>query len=209
MKSERVYSIINYFLYVLLLIALGVILYLLYLNWEKNQLEQLSKTQSGETITQSTSSQEKESEVNAIHQSQMASFSYEIPSNWSIDEKEEADFAVVRNESLQNAITIRIVKKQDSLAGLPLDQYAAVAAMNEIQGYKELATIEKITTSTGVEGYKTTWNIQFLGGEKFVSNPITYFNHPLDEAKSIQISLENSQYTLEYDALIKSFQYEQ
>ncbi|MFZ5392006.1 MAG: hypothetical protein ACOZAR_02315 [Patescibacteria group bacterium] len=208
MKSERVYSIINYFLYVLLLIALGVILYLLYLNWEKNQLENLAKNQSVETITRSDVAKQEESEINAIHQSQMASFSYEIPSSWSIDEKEEADFAVVRNENLQNAITIRIVKKMDSLIGLTLEQYAEIAAKNEIQGYRDLNKMEKIVTDSGLEGYKTIWNIQFLGGEQFVSNPITYFKHPLDDTKSIQISLENDKYIAEYEALLKSFQYE-
>ncbi len=208
MKSERVYSIINYFLYVLLLIALGVILYLLYLNWEKNQLEQLANNQSTEQITKTETQNESTNNPNATYQSQMASFSYIIPSNWSIDEKEEAEFAVVRNENLQNAITVRIVKKQDSLVDLSLEEYAKVAAQNEIQGYQSLKQIDKITTDSGVEGYKTTWNIQFLGGEQFVSNPITYFTHPLDDSKSIQISLENDKYIDEYNALIQSFQYE-
>lgn len=207
MKSERVYSIINYFLYFLLLIALGIILYLLYSNWQNNNFQQaMDATGNGVEITDRP---EEENGQATSHSSQMGSFSYAILADWTIEENTEADYAVIRNKQEQNIVSVRIITKTDSMKELSFEDYARQAAANEIQGYQSLESIEKIQAENGIIGYKTTWNIQFLGGEEFISNPITYFEHPFDPDKSIQFSLENAEYIQDYDNIIHTFRIEE
>ncbi|MFA4931070.1 MAG: hypothetical protein WC570_04365 [Patescibacteria group bacterium] len=206
MKSERVYSIINYFLYFLLLIALGIILYLLYNNWQKQAVVDNNAANDGKGVTAIDNGQT--TGTTETHSSQMGSFSYVIPADWTIEENTEADYAVIRNAQNQNVISVRIVTKPDDLQDLPFDQYAAQAAKVEIQAYQSLNEIKQINAEDGIVGYWTTWNIQFLGGEQFVSQPITYFEHPIDPAKSVQITLENDKYTDDYNYLINSFRIE-
>ncbi|MBU0647965.1 hypothetical protein KJ855_02190 [Patescibacteria group bacterium] len=208
MKSERVYNIINYFLYFLLLVALGVILYLLYLNWQARNLEEATRqNQAQPPVTQGQSITEETNLVESSFSSDLAAFTFSVPEDWTVEEKTEADFSIIHNAEGQNIVSIRVVKKTGSLAELPFDQYAAIAAKEEIQGYNSLEDMIEITTTDQSIGYKTTWKIQFLGGEEFVSNPITYFEHPFDPAKSIQVSLENAEYLDTYDLIIESFNF--
>lgn len=202
MKKDRSLPIINAFLLILLLIAIGVILYLWYQNYRANQLNELVN-QNGSSAQDQKNNPASSNKISQA--SKMAAFSYAYPDNWTIEENSEADFAVIRDENKENIITVKIIKRQGSLAELPFDQYASTAASKEIPGYISLQEIKEIKSEDGHTGYKTRWNIKFLGGEQFVSNPITYFEHPLDPAKSIQINLENANHEKDYDDLIASF----
>lgn len=207
MKSEKVFSVINYFLYFLLLIALGIILYLVYLSWESQYLKNNGSTFEQPLVEKTDTSPEGSPEEQQ-YVSKLASFSYLMPEGWQVEEKPEADYAIIRNQAGKNIISIRVMEKPESLVELPFDQYATQAAKNEIQGYESLESIEQITTESGLTGYKTTWKIKFLGGEEFISNPITYFEHPLNQKDSIQITLESADYASEYNLLINSFRIE-
>lgn len=209
MRKDKSWEIINYFLLILVLIALGVILYLLYQYWRAQNMNDYLKAPT-EIVTQNngdnptTTTGQKLAEVSRI-----ASFSYEYPVGWTVEENTDASFATIRNDKNENLITIRVLKKAGSLNDLPFDQYAAQAAKTEIQGYDSLSDIKQMKTVSGLTAYKTTWNVKFLGGEQFISNPITYFEHPLDKSKSIQITLENPNYEKQYDELVTSFEIKQ
>lgn len=226
MKNEnrRDFIIINTFIFLLLLAALGVVLYLLFLNWQNKKYQEAYQSIDNPVIekgadiyyTDPNSISESETDTKNTEQidtttlnflANIASFKFDYPSNWSVEENSEADFAVVRNESNQNAITIRVVKKSTNLLELPFDQYVTQAAKNEIQGFQSLENITQFTTKSGTIGYNTTWKIQFLGGEEFVSNPLVYFPHPFDPDKSIQISLENADYLEQFNNLVTSMNF--
>jgi hypothetical protein len=208
MRSDKSTFVINTFLFLLFLFVIAIIAYLLYRYWQADQLKQ--NLQSDKTIVIDGNNQESDQSLantpdGTTFESKMATFSYVYPSGWTVEENPAADFTTIRNANGVNAVTIRIVKKIASLQSLSLEEYAKQAAMQEIQGFKELKSIEKITTESGEVGYKTVWKIQFLGGEDFDSNPITYFEHPFDPDKSIQVNLESNNFADVYNLIIQSF----
>ncbi len=209
MRPDRNTTLINIFLIILLLASLAVIFYLLYNYYLSTRpagdpgsgLQNVALDQPDDQNPDSTS---ESGPINT--NSQMATFSYSYPSGWTVEENVEADFTTIRNDRDENIVTIRVAKKPDSLQNLPFSDYVKVAAINEIQGFEELVSDEAITTEFGDTGYLTIWKIQFLGGEEINSNPITYFEHPFDPSKSIQVNLENGQYQKEYNLIINSFE---
>ncbi|HPH78746.1 MAG TPA: hypothetical protein PLH65_01560 [bacterium] len=208
MRSDKSTFVINSFLVLLFLFVIAIIAYLLYSHWLSNQLKQNSGQD--RTIVIENNQPENDqttagSPTSTTFDSKMATFSYIYPSDWTVSENTEADFTTIRDANNSNAVTIRVVKKIDSLKKLSLEDYASQAAAQEIQGFKTLKSINRITADSGAIGYQTVWMVQFLGGEEFASNPITYFDHPFDPEKSIQINLENDKYLDTYNQIIQSF----
>lgn len=206
MRTDKHTTIINTFLLILLLIILAIILYLLYTFFLADLLngnnQNPNSANNGDAADDGSGNQNKSNLLN----SRLATFSYSYPANWNVEENVDADFTTIRNETGETVITIRVAKKPTNLKDLPLGEYAKVAALNEIQGFKELISINDVTTDYGDRGYQTTWKISFLGSEDYSSNPITYFAHPFDPTKTIQVNLENQKYLNEYNIIIKSFE---
>lgn len=205
MKSDKNTTIINTFLLILFLVILAIIIYLIYTNFYSDWL---AKNQQKPTLITTTTDTNPENNVTSnttTTDSSLATFSYSYPSTWTVEENVDADFTTIRDTKGDNAITIRVAKKPESIKNLTLEEYSRVAAINEIQGFKELISITPITTDYDDKGYETVWKISFLGSEDYSSNPITYFAHPFDPTKSIQVNLENANYLNEYNFIIKSF----
>jgi len=93
----------------------------------------------------------------------------------------------------------------------PFYDYVQKAAAVEIQNYERLDSIEPVTTSNGLLGYKTTWIYQTLDGEEKASLPITYFDNKKTvgqlKYKTVQIALENEDCKGVYDQMISSFHF--
>ncbi len=210
MRQDKSNTIINIFLLILFLIIIAFIFYLLYNRYLADQLQDALQ-QNNVTVVNDPTASENPDNPDVItnpsdHDSQMATFAYSYPAGWKVEENVEAEFTTIRTAGDDNAVTIRVAKKADSLKELSLEEYAKVAAGNEIQGFEELISTEKIVTEYEDIGYVAIWKISFLGGEEFESNPITYFEHPFDPSKSIQVNLENANYLSEYNLIINSFE---
>jgi len=80
------------------------------------------------------------------------------------------------------------------------EEYAKVAAIKEIQSYNKLASIEKVTTKSGVVGYKTAWYVGAPSTDKTPSGPITYFEVPKNPSLLLRIS--GDQDSAEYQQMI-------
>lgn len=151
------------------------------------------------------------------YKSEKYSFAFSYPSDWVYHEFSDGDGVELRpndarNETITAFITFQVLPKPLSIASLPFEQYVKVAAVNEIQNYKSLASIQSTSTQNGLIGYITTWNVTPLGNhtdnvEETVSLPITYFP-ARDSKKSIELFLENKQYVREYNMIINSFRYQ-
>lgn len=101
------------------------------------------------------------------------------------------------------------ISAREATSTLPFDQYVRVAAAEEIQGFKRLNSIEKITTHTGLDGYKTAWEYTSLNGEEKISLPITYFEGPGDiqgtNFKTIQLNLNDLNCEEVYEQMLYTF----
>lgn len=106
------------------------------------------------------------------------------------------------NEASFECITIAA---RESTSTLPFDQYVKVAAIEEIQGFKTLNSLEEITTKSGFHGYKTTWEYVSLSGENKISLPITYFEGSSSDFKTIQINLNDSNCEEVYNEMLYTF----
>ena len=118
--------------------------------------------------------------------------------------------AVNGNEAI--LITVHHKSGDEETSERPLAEYAKTAAMEEIQNYNELNSIETVTTENGETGYKTTWNRSgpFANGVELntkhePSDPITYFGFPKDPYYTAQFYLYDKTYLTEYNQIIDSF----
>jgi hypothetical protein len=114
-----------------------------------------------------------------------------------------------KEEMSGECITVSVREVAKGKENIPFDQYVREAAIEEIQDYKRLNSIEKVTTDNGLDGYKTTWGYTFLGGEEEISLPITYFEGPGNvqgiNYKTIQLNLNDSSCEEIYDQMLRTF----
>jgi hypothetical protein len=121
-------------------------------------------------------------------------YSIQYPDTWYnkeySDTKTGSGFAStgVPNTSVLEEIKINAIAKIDN-AKLAFADYVKVAGINEF-GYKSLASIEPITTISGVTGYETTWTSQATTS---ASLPITYFEIPSDQAATVEVFLNKNE----------------
>ena len=93
---------------------------------------------------------------------------------------------------------------------IPFEQYVKTSAIQEIQGYESLVSIYKVTTSSGLIGYKTTWNYTTIvdigksNGPK-LSLPITYFDTKDSDGDTVKITLSDSKYISIYNGILSTF----
>jgi hypothetical protein len=90
---------------------------------------------------------------------------------------------------------------------LTFEEYAKVAAVQEIQNHNSLASIEPITLENGMVGYKTTWMVQSIVNHEAPeseSTPITYFQVPGQETLLLRVYSGYDVDPATYDRMIKS-----
>lgn len=112
-------------------------------------------------------------------------YSIEYPGDWTFrefpDTQTGAGFRPANkpNDLNHEYISIDFSKRALEPQKIPFEEYVKKAAIEDIQNYQSLASINKIVTKTGMIGYQTTWNVQSMGapiGKTHISTPITYFD---------------------------------
>ena len=93
-------------------------------------------------------------------------------------------------------------------AEMPFADYVKIAAMAEIQGIQELASIEEVEAN-GLTGYVTTWEYQDMGSTELkTSLPIAYFelNKTVDGQvyRTLQINLSDAAQRAGFDTMVRS-----
>jgi len=91
-------------------------------------------------------------------------------------------------------ISISVMQRTGDAQDVPFETYVKTAAVHEIQNYKSLASIEKITAKSGIIGYKTTWNVApimpigvRIEASDSVSSPRYYFDSKDSRKDTIQM----------------------
>ena len=120
--------------------------------------------------------------TNAKHQ-----YSIEYPASWDKTESPSGDGVSFKPQNSLNSqdstndITVYVGQKTMTENEVTFEEYVKVAAIQEIQNYNKLASIEPVALSSGSVGYKTTWMVQSIvnnGSGESESAPITYFEVP-------------------------------
>ena len=111
------------------------------------------------------------------------------------------------NDLKNEFINIDEMGRGESYQKMVFDEYVKNAGPYEIENYNSLATIEKITTNTGIIGYKVTWNFTDRNGKEQVSLPITYFDTKKSNGDTVQVSLNNKNYLDDYNKMILTFKF--
>lgn len=98
----------------------------------------------------------------------------------------------------------------ESQYDIPFDEYVKTAAVQEIQNFEKLNSIEQVSANSGIKGYKTTWvYTSMTDNEKKISFPITYFDfhRTIDfyKYKAIQVSLGSKDYEEIYGKILYTF----
>lgn len=111
------------------------------------------------------------------------------------------------NDPTNEFININKMERDPNHLKTVFSEYVKIAATFEIENYTSLATIKKITTSTGLVGYETTWNIITLDGKKEISLPITYFDTKDSKGNTVQVTLNDKNYLDDYNKMILTFKF--
>lgn len=147
-------------------------------------------------------------------------YSVQYPGVWEIqtypDTQTGANFFLKDSGgNFQSTIaTIAVQGRTGNGYGMPIADYAKIAASSEIQNYGKLDSIKEVKTSSGLTGYETRWIVQSISilddnGKlapitTSASLPITYFQIPGDDKHTLQVTLENSEYEDVYNNLIRT-----
>lgn len=146
-------------------------------------------------------------------------YSISYPPTWTVkeypDTKTGASFYNGdANDSKNMVASIDVLPKVGNAVAVPFETYVKTAASQEIQGYGKLQTIEKVTTTSGIVGYTTTWMVSpppNMGAKTAsapsVSQPITYFPLPSNTTQTIQVSLSNASSLSDYTSMLQTFAY--
>jgi hypothetical protein len=136
-------------------------------------------------------------------------YSIEYPDQWTFreipDTQSGAAFRKISdpNDYSHEYVVVDFARRGSDSKNIPFEEYVKKAAIEEIQNFVSLNSIEKVVTKTGIIGYKTTWNMQEEDGIK-VSNPITYFDTGDTEGDTIQVSTWGDYMDI-YNKMILSF----
>jgi len=140
-------------------------------------------------------------------------FSVEYPSDWMQTESPSGNGALFAAQSSSdtlgesNEITVSVGQKTLTEEELTFEEYAKVAAAQEIQNYNRLASIEPIILGNNMKGYKTTWMVSSLattGSPESESAPITYFQVPGSDTLLLRLSSGYDVDPAIYDRMIQS-----
>lgn len=143
-------------------------------------------------------------------------YSINYPSDWEVrestDPKSGAAFRPANkpNDPQYEYISINKYTRVmfDDSPNLTFEEYVKKAGA-EIQNYKDLATIKKVVTDSGLVGYTATWNVSSIvpgqkGGE---STPRTYFEIPSNNLATIQVVVDDGKYLDIYNQMLATFKY--
>ena len=146
-------------------------------------------------------------------------YSFEYPSGWQVlgtTSDDNIGLAPMGGKTAAIRVDVSTMVFDDQ-GVIPFSDYVKVAAKNEIQNYTKLSTIKAVTTTSGVVGYETTWNVApppGAGGSVSTSDPMVYF--PISAkygtgllSKRLQVSTEGSYatYTDVFQALLPTFKF--
>ena len=146
-------------------------------------------------------------------------YSVNYPNDWVFrefpDTQTGAGFRPLSSpeEISSECVTIDLRSAPTNYSDIPFVEYVRKAAVEEIQNYEKLNSMESVTTTSGIVGYKTTWLYRTMGGQEKISLPITYFennktvqmNYGLFKAKTVQIILNGENCEDTYNSMISSF----
>ena len=146
-------------------------------------------------------------------------YSFDYPSDWQVmGTTSDDNIGLAPSGSKTAAIRVDVSTMVfDDQGVIPFSDYVKVAAKNEIQNYTKLSTIKAVTTTSGVVGYETTWNVApppGAGGSVSTSDPMVYF--PISEkygtgllSKRLQVSTQGSYATYAdvFQALLPTFKF--
>ncbi len=145
-------------------------------------------------------------------------YSINYPNNWTFrefpDTQTGAGFIPPNSpkDIASECITIDARGTAENKYSVPFDEYVKTAAIEEIQNYQKLNSIEAITTASGLVGYKTTWIYKTMDGQEKTSLPITYFDNKnikeLDgglKFKTFQIILNSQNCEEVYNQMLSTF----
>ncbi|KKT76697.1 MAG: hypothetical protein UW73_C0039G0011 [Microgenomates group bacterium GW2011_GWB1_44_8] len=146
-------------------------------------------------------------------------YSFEYPSGWQVlgtTSDDNIGLAPMGGKTAAIRVDVSTMVFDDQ-GVIPFSDYVKVAAKNEIQNYTKLSTIKAVTTTSGVVGYETTWNVApppGAGGSVSTSDPMVYF--PISAkygtgllSKRLQVSTEGSYATYAdiFQALLPTFKF--
>ncbi len=141
-------------------------------------------------------------------------YSVKYPSDWTYREfpstRDGAGFRPLDkpNDVRYEFIGIRLGKRALDSINIPFEEYVKRVAIEEIQNYQSLVSIEKVPTKDGLVGYKTTWNVRSLEGGIQESLPITYFDYKNSSGDTVQVSIENNDYMNIYNQILSTFKFQ-
>jgi hypothetical protein len=149
-------------------------------------------------------------------------YSVKYPNDWTYREFPDTQTgAGFRPLDKPNEVAYEVINIDFSQSGLnsqnvPFEDYVKRVAIDSIQNYESLNTIDKIITQTNEVGYITTWNVLPLWhpgpttSAKEVSSislPRTYFNTKDSQGDLIVISLNNENYLNVYKLILPTFEF--
>jgi hypothetical protein len=106
-------------------------------------------------------------------------------------------------------VNISLRSRPVNFQKVPFEDYVKEAASQEIEGFMSSASIEKVTTQSGLVGYRTTWNVsahQTAG----ISGLITYFDTGDKAGDTVQITSgcgDDKKCAEVYNKMIMSFKF--
>lgn len=146
------------------------------------------------------------------------SYSVEYPSTWAYREFPStvagAGFRLSTEASdpANEFTSIGYHSRATQNANLPLDQYLKKEGAGA-ENYGDIVTIDKVTTDSGIVGYKVTWKVTSRDGKTTsTSNPYTYF--PTADGKTVGMIVvssltvdDSAPYLADYGKMISTFKH--
>lgn len=138
-------------------------------------------------------------------------YSIDYPADWQMTETQDKSGASFKISTSQENPTVFV----DAVYMINYDpevafaEYAKKAATYQIQNYNELKSYERVETENGTVGYMTTWMVSTppgAAGEPSESNPITYFELPIQETpRMVSATLEDVSQLETYKKMLTTF----
>lgn len=153
-----------------------------YFFYQNQQLQKLGAASPKEEVAKTVEAKNWKTYTNTKN-----NFSIDYPADWSVEESDS------KNDVSLGSVSVDVGQKSGGYNNTPLEEYAKVAANREIQNYNELVLFKKITTTSNITGYETTWKVQAImggGSGSSESLPITYFEMPGNKTLLLRVTLD-------------------
>jgi hypothetical protein len=135
-------------------------------------------------------------------------FEIKYPLDWNFREYNSgAAFFPKDKPNEQGSINIGFYKRGNAYCKIPFEDYVKIAGPSEIQNYESINTIDGGKDQDGFGAYQITWNYTDSQGFGKISLPITYFEMKSEVCGSIEILLNDNNYSDIYNKIISSFNF--